>query len=54
MQLVRHIKPHVFFHECTRNFQHGLLEEYLPGYTIFSALMKPEEQGLLIGFHMFF
>ena len=31
LQLIRRKRPHVYFHECARNFRASILEKFLPG-----------------------
>ena len=48
LQMVKRRKPHIFFHECTRNFRVDLLRAALPDYHVVSCLMRPTEQGFPI------
>ena len=48
LQLVKHELPHVFFHECTRNFNVSILQENLPEYDIHSCVLRPGDHGFPI------
>ncbi|CAJ1385794.1 unnamed protein product, partial [Effrenium voratum] len=48
LQLIRRKRPHVYFHECTRNFRASILEKFLPGYRVHSMIQRPTERGFPI------
>ena len=41
LMLVKHWKPCVWFHECTRHFDPKIFQKHLPGYNCHSAIQRP-------------